>query len=966
MDAGSASQSIVRILDDQHTVVGLGTYVAPDIVLTCRHVVQDATDVGSASIDRGAVVKVDMPFAAGTAKTVAAEVVVEFTSVLGAPRDLAVLRLVHRTDGMAIKDSAPLSLEAPWHRKFAAFGCPPGHDTGVWATGRILGPTTSGLIALEAESQTGYQIENGFSGGPVFDHDTGTILGIVVSRERKREVRGGFMLPVSEIANAWTPLRRRTSQALPITAPSFDLFAPVELNVFVYSAPHTHHEFGLIERLVAKINSDPIVRGLARLNIVTWTEPFTHDESQTLYTQSDADTRNLRRPSDCELVIVIIWDDPGPPVGAGTDELSAAEWVLKERGAAGDQPRTYILNSQAPSMVSTTDPHVLQRIRQDQVARRVVHQHRDEVRVISYADRLTMESRVEDILRTLIKENSKAKLIDHKPNRRLDSRRVIQPVAIWPYPGLRSFRSDDRSVYFGRDGEADLIVTELDRKSGPILVAGASGSGKSSLVSAGLVPMLDNDLIPGSSDWLYVRMSPAEVGDDPVIPLAYRLHSLLPERDQPPRVLLDALRDDPRRLVSIIDQILSTRPEWSRVVWMIDQFEELLTLASATNAEIFVEVLRVASQLDRLSLVLVIRSDFLANMLSIGSLAKFVQSRLIPLGGLDTGALAEVVERPAALAGLEFQPGLAEVIVRDAVATGGSLPLLAYALSELEPSCIGSGSISYEAYEQIGGVHGALARRAAVALTSLELSGVTLAPLFARLVSIQGDGSAVKRRVYLDREDFSALQRRAIENLVVERLLTASANASREPYVELVHEALMDHWPALADWLKQQRGAVGRGPHIDLTHRNEMGRRRLVAVERSTSGAVFHASLGPYDGRYCWIQIDRRFYETYLLPRNWRSSRSPGIITQKVQISSAKEMPIIFRLRGGSLQSLSTKVDLGERVIGEFWPNAPAEGFRGINLVLASVTRDPRIDLWPASEQVFTLSVRDGRLVLED
>ncbi|MFD9792004.1 hypothetical protein ACFWXK_13740 [Streptomyces sp. NPDC059070] len=362
-----------------------------------------------------------------------------------------------------------------------------------------------------------------------------------------------------------------------------------------------------------------------------------------------------------------------------------------------------------------------------------------------------------------------------------------------PYPGLRSFDTDEAAVFFGRTADIDRLAAKVaafgDAPAARVLaVAGASGVGKSSLVRAGLLPRLKS-----TRQW--IAPSVLTPGRSPLHGLALALGQLLPDSD--PHTLATALAgpQGSAELVRALDRVRSRetgRP--ARVLLVVDQAEELLTLAEERSAASFLAVLSGAQAVDPgLCLVFVTRLDFMAALLAQPYGALFQDPVLV--APLRTDALAEVVEGPAARAGLSFEPGLVARIVAD-TGSGEALPLLAFTLAGLARRAERDGLVRTRAYEESGGVHGALSAHADQALAGLGPEQRERAlPTLLRFVTLS-EGVPARRPVR--RDELDAIERAVVDVFVTARLLTTSDDGDGQ-VVTLSHEALLVHWRPLAD-----------------------------------------------------------------------------------------------------------------------------------------------------------------------
>ena len=364
---------------------------------------------------------------------------------------------------------------------------------------------------------------------------------------------------------------------------------------------------------------------------------------------------------------------------------------------------------------------------------------------------------------------------------------------ICPYKGLASFQQDDWASYFGRE----RLVGELAARTvqvGALGVVGASGSGKSSLVAAGLLPSLGAGLLPGSERWIHAVMRP---GDHPMAALAAALTVVDPTIE--PRIgprIGDV--DDP--LAAAMDAI----EQEGQLVLVVDQFEEVFTLCdSEAERARFIASLGAAAHdsPDRFVGILTIRSDYYGHVAPYPELAEALAENHVLIGPMSRDELRRAIELPARRVGLRVEEALVDALVEEVAEQPGGLPLLSTALVELWQAREG-GWIRMDAHERTGGVKGAVARLAETAfeqLTDVERDAVRR--ILLRLVV--SDGEAVtRRRASLDEFDpeRDAVAQRLIAQLARDRLLTLG-----EGTVEIAHEALVREWPRLRGWLEEDQ-----------------------------------------------------------------------------------------------------------------------------------------------------------------
>lgn len=374
-----------------------------------------------------------------------------------------------------------------------------------------------------------------------------------------------------------------------------------------------------------------------------------------------------------------------------------------------------------------------------------------------------------------------------------------------PYRGLFHFGPDDAEFFFGRE----VFVTELlqatqNRNFIPVL--GASGSGKSSVVLAGLVPKLQQ-----KGNWKFTHFRP---GNDSFHALALALVPLYTreldatDRIAQARKLADYLRGDTIPLSDIFTQIKQHHPN-DRVLLIADQFEELYTLCSDEKIRrSFLDILLASfpaanSQLSSAVLVTTMRADFLGNALSYGPFADLLQNPDIKLGAMNREELSQVIEKPADKLGVKFADGLVKRILNSVENAPGDLPLLEFALTELWSKRKGK-ELTHAAYEEIGEVQGALTTYANDRYQLFNTSQQEqIQRIFVQLVR-PGEGSEYTRRMALKAE-LGEQNWLLVRHLADARLVVTSRNSASIETVEVVHEALIKNWDKLRGWMSADR-----------------------------------------------------------------------------------------------------------------------------------------------------------------
>jgi WD40 repeat protein/class 3 adenylate cyclase len=355
-----------------------------------------------------------------------------------------------------------------------------------------------------------------------------------------------------------------------------------------------------------------------------------------------------------------------------------------------------------------------------------------------------------------------------------------------PYKGLLPFEPEDNELFFGRERLVEHLDAKLGR-SGFLAVLGPSGSGKSSVVRAGLVPSRPDT--PST-----VIVSPGER----------------------PLTTLNQSRAAP--------------------VIVVDQFEEIFTLCRDEDERFaFVEELLDRSQEGRV--IVALRADFYGDCAAFPRLAAELEERHLLIGPMSEEELRRAIERPAEQVGLVLEPGLVDTMLRDVSAQPGALPLLSHSLLETWKRRSGR-MLTVIGYLQSGGVQGAIAKTAeTVFRDQLSSDQQTLArSIFLRLTQIGGDAEDTRRRVstveLVPHPEQQADVDEVLRTLVEARLVTIDGKG-----VELSHEALIRHWPRLTQWLDEDR--EGRLVHRRLTEAAQ----EWEALDRDSGGLLRGARL---------------------------------------------------------------------------------------------------------------------------
>lgn len=393
-----------------------------------------------------------------------------------------------------------------------------------------------------------------------------------------------------------------------------------------------------------------------------------------------------------------------------------------------------------------------------------------------------------------------------------------------PYPGLLAFEEQDAAIFFGRGPDILRALETLEalRRQGSevarlVLLLGASGSGKSSLVRAGIVPRLRKK----AGDWLPVPPFRPQV--DPLDELAVAFAAAFEAHGKPRdwnairaeleratsagsvdgRVLLDLARD----------LALAARQPEATMLLVVDQAEELFGYTPAEAATRFLRLLRAALERggQRLMAIATLRSDFLGEfqnhpVLQDSEYPHHFRYRPLPVDPMPLRSFPDIIRGPAQLAGLQLDDGVVDAMVGD---TGNrdALPLLAFTLRRLYECFGGDGRLTLDEYESVGRLDGAVREEAERIIAESSPTPEDLDALHSAfvpaMVRINAEGAYARRRAVVD--DLPRRVLTLLHRFIDARLLVSDRDSQGRETSEVAHEALLRTWPQLSDWLLQDR-----------------------------------------------------------------------------------------------------------------------------------------------------------------
>jgi serine/threonine protein kinase/formylglycine-generating enzyme required for sulfatase activity len=394
--------------------------------------------------------------------------------------------------------------------------------------------------------------------------------------------------------------------------------------------------------------------------------------------------------------------------------------------------------------------------------------------------------------------------------------RTVKPHDVEnPYRALEAFTEAHHDLFFGRTALIEEVLQQFERTTSGgrfLALVGPSGSGKSSVIRAGVIPKLKHDRLPNSGQWCYLYMTP---GDNPF----YELDAVLMKSEQliKPANQLSVfdLLQHPDGLTRAL-KLLLPQDAKTEVVMVIDQFEELWSIVRDEELRRrFLSLLAGAlnAYKSRFNLIITLRGDFMDRAQSDSVWSPIMDNKIVYVKPFTQDELREAILGPAVKARIRFEPGLVETIVGAVESRPGTLPLLSHLLWTLyQQDCQKGNTLTRQTYHELGGVGGALNKLADEAYDRLdEVRQRLVRQIFLRLVNIEDGVEPTRRRILKTEAEavrepmvLSATVQDVIERFLLNRLLTLGSDADRQPTVELAHETVL-RWPRFENWIEQSR-----------------------------------------------------------------------------------------------------------------------------------------------------------------
>jgi hypothetical protein len=558
------------------------------------------------------------------------------------------------------------------------------------------------------------------------------------------------------------------------------------VKIFVSSPSDVAPERGRVQAVAAKLNRD--YEGLVHFDAVLWEEHF--------YKADRSFQPQIQKPEACDILVSIFWTRIGTKLPgdfgrmangkaypSGTADAFWSEWFKSEEGHFKAAFQTF-------------------------------------------ADTDEFEHQIEELLRQW-----------------LHSHHMLGPRLKWPkergspFPGLAPFEVEHAAVFFGRErtiDEARRRLAAVAEHGMPfLLIVGASGSGKSSLARAGLIPRLTTPGVVAAIEvWRAAIMKPGQGQAGPVSSFATALFTALPELTLGDFSNAAALADNLRRggspaarpivgaltrvAEAVLLQLHSDQPLRSALVLLVDQLDELFAQAvSDEERAAFAEAIKELVATGQVWCIATLRADLYELLLGQPVLKALKEvGASFDLGPPGPAELAEIVRAPAAAAGLLFERdaehgALDDRLLTDAK-TADSLPLLQFTLRQLYERSVerdGGTLLTHAAYEQLGELQGAIAAEAERAVANLPAGTLDALPrLLRQLAEPSRDGKLLTLREASQAEVVAEPREAAlVQVLLGARILVARQDAAGRPALRLAHDAVLGSWPKATEAAEASR-----------------------------------------------------------------------------------------------------------------------------------------------------------------
>ena len=629
--------------------------------------------------------------------------------------------------------------------------------------------------------------------------------------------------------------------------------------IFLASPGDVPLERKLAREAITHIGSERRFRGRVDIEIIAWDQPGAAVAMEAGLTPQEAIAQGLPKPDECDLAVIVLWSRIGTPLPSdfelkadGKPYLSGTEWEYLNALNGYKQsrrPSVWVYRRSGAPQFAVNDPELNAKLDQ---------WHKLETFFTTFTN---PDSSLAGGINSYQSPDDFRQQFERHLRDRLDKLLEAQPAVdkgqsqsatalppIWlasPYPGLAAFTPDQAPIFFGRGAEIDQLLQQFtDPKVRFVAVVGVSGSGKSSLVMAGLLPRVRTGII-GNSLWADLVIKPGARGGNPHLALAFEIKAELTISDQTEKEIARAIQADPGIALKHLANLLTQRKPATELLLVIDQFEELFTQTMTDDRKAFIALLDSVVAHPGMRVIITLRADFYSRAIEEPTLARLLRRDrgTFPLDAPDQIAIGQMIVRPAEAAGVELEEGLVQSLLYDAGEGPGAMPMIAFTLHQLYREQGASKYLGKAAYNTLGGVKGAVQTRAESVLQGLSVNHDWVLPrLFAHLVEVNEQEIATRRRApqSLLRGDLKSVA----DALTEARLLVTGRGEEDQPTLEIAHETVLTGWERLHQWirahaelLRARRDLERAADEWDKSGRHRSGLRTGRLLQRYFSAA---------------------------------------------------------------------------------------------------------------------------------
>ncbi len=414
-----------------------------------------------------------------------------------------------------------------------------------------------------------------------------------------------------------------------------------------------------------------------------------------------------------------------------------------------------------------------------------------------------------------------------------------EPLGRWtPFKGLSSFEYEDRLRFFGRDNEVQRLSIDLQQNNGLLIVSGASGVGKSSIVKAGLIPLLEKE----NNDLYWVYATPVQL-ENPIGILEYVLSHLsiawdIADLRKEISGLLSLFESDHEYLLNYLFNLVDKNA--CHIVIHLDQFEEVFSHFDDIPSKTLSSIELLARKLPKLNIVLTIRNEYLGRLFDDQAIGSPVVSNIGSTLSIDSWF--SIVHEQAAFSGITFEKNrekgdLAKVIITEASLTEYALPMVEFLLDQLylraSKECSNATELKFKHYEELNGLRGSIAFRATQVLQFSGANKALAARLFEKFVGLDSDLVPFSRRVNLQLLSKDDPDLYALVQIFIEANLIVSEDMEHALTARFSHDSLFSNWHQLADWVSVNKDYLVWRYSVDghLRHWNRCRRSKTALLD---------------------------------------------------------------------------------------------------------------------------------------